>query len=532
MPLEAASAKPSLLSMMRTKMAEGSDASAAVGVDAAGRSKTAKTGAKRSTSEPRGKSGKDKSVKRQKPTVTVKAELRSLGEADPAQLDAKSAKKAKQEKAAKAPAAKPAKPAPAAKAAAKPAKPAPAAKAAKAPAAKGPKDAPQVPEAAKVPESLAGRIFQTAARIADRPAAEAREAREATEVLLADGKTAAEAQATVEEAQRAALRQRRAGRMAFNRSLEPATKRSGRAEKVPTEISLKIKANPALQDRYFDLWMNSHQSWGLVEIIETVHELEKHKSKQVKRWMNVMQMLDHYKMESIVSSVVAEKLKTPAEWRMCPDAPTDGNAKEFAILVVDEQSSEVIWMRERLTKMTAMLQQEEAKHILGGRIRRPVWVGASGADESVTPPPGGKTPEEIAAEEELKQKEKKQKEIEKQAKIEELKRQREAYKNSDIGKSQKWTASVTKDISTLGKILEQIREQSAKVGQSTRDEYQLTITGHIEVLTTARQDLEKITAGTNTDTEVLGAVKSKGDNAAEDVKKWKKIRRIYYPKEE
>ena len=71
-------------------------------------------------------------------------------------------------------------------------------------------------------------------------------------------------------------------------------------------------------------------------------ELEKHSNKQVKRWMNIPQMVDHFKMESLVSAIVASKLKAENsnEWRANPDAPDDKNGREFWVTVLHEQSTE------------------------------------------------------------------------------------------------------------------------------------------------------------------------------------------------
>ncbi len=373
--------------------------------------------------------------------------------------------------------------------------------------------------------SLPARIFEVAAKLRDGPDHASKAAAQQGREALENGSTPTEAADVVRKAQRECMKQRRSARMAFNRSLEPCTKRSSRAEKVPSDIILKIKANPALGDSYFELWMNSRQSWGLVELVEKVYELERHAQRTLKKWLNVMQMLEHYKMESIVASVVAEKLKGSSEWRMNPDAPTDPNAKEFLVVVSDEESLEAVWLRERVTVMQMKLEQEEARHMLGNRIRKPVWCGGGAAGAAATPSaPSGKTPEEIAADEEAK----KQKEKEKEEKLLKLKYEREEYLKSDIGRANKWSTSVTKDIASMGKVVNEIEGKSDKVGKSTRDEFVETMKSHIDALENGRQKLELIIKGASADMSVLAGIKDLGDNAQEDVKRWKKIRRIYY----
>lgn len=345
-------------------------------------------------------------------------------------------------------------------------------------AKRGAQAQPESTEATTAEKDAIGRIFATAKRIGEGISKEDAAVEEVKKDVLASGKTPEEAQAAVAAAARKGNLDRRAARMAFQRSMVPATKRATRAEKIPTEISLKLKANPHLEQHYFDLWCNCHESWGLVELIEKVSEIEKHASKQVKRWMNVAQMLDHFKIESAVASMVASKLKAPEQWRPSPDCPENLEAREFEVTVLDEQTSEMVWIKEKITKLKAELGKQEAQAILGNRIRKPTWA-ASGSCSTAPAPPAGKTAEELAAEAAEAQK----KEDARLKKFADAKKQREDYKNSSKGKAEKWCAACTKDLTTLNKISEEIRLTSPEVGANTRADYESTIQQHIDELT-------------------------------------------------
>ena len=63
--------------------------------------------------------------------------------------------------------------------------------------------------------------------------------------------------------------ERRKARMAFARSQVPASDpKKARAEKMPEKIAEKLKQDPSLDSRYFELYIQSQQSWALVTMRE------------------------------------------------------------------------------------------------------------------------------------------------------------------------------------------------------------------------------------------------------------------------
>ena len=140
--------------------------------------------------------------------------------------------------------------------------------------------------------------------------------------------------------------------------------------------------------------------------------MEQHTSRATKRWINIPQMLDHFKSETIVSSIVAGK-KKPNKQEMRPnkDAPNDETANECLCVVLDEVCEEHVWLREKITELEAELSNRTAGSIIPNRIRKPVWAG-------------GLTPTEKLSEEEKSknEQEQQQKEEDKRLKAAEKKR--------------------------------------------------------------------------------------------------------------
>ena len=83
-----------------------------------------------------------------------------------------------------------------------------------------------------------------------------------------------------------------------------------------------------MEQSYFELWMSSSQSWGMVKLIEEYRDMERQSSKKVWKWLNACQLFVHYKSEVVVAAVIREKASKPKEWRPCPDCPTEAEATE------------------------------------------------------------------------------------------------------------------------------------------------------------------------------------------------------------
>eukprot|EP00969_Alexandrium_andersonii_P092561 4086430-Alexandrium_andersonii.AAC.1 len=77
------------------------------------------------------------------------------------------------------------------------------------------------------------------------------------------------------------------------------------------------------------MWLDCKESWGCVVLTEQVMELTKQMKSTTRKWLNAAQMIEHYKCESVVLAIIAEKLKTHDGWRPCPDAPLEEKAREY-----------------------------------------------------------------------------------------------------------------------------------------------------------------------------------------------------------
>ena len=72
-------------------------------------------------------------------------------------------------------------------------------------------------------------------------------------------------------------------------------------------------------------------------------------------------MLEHFKIHSVVASMIASKLKTADQWRPSPDAPNDEEAREYQCVILDKISTEEFHIREKSLSLTARLSQKSGR---------------------------------------------------------------------------------------------------------------------------------------------------------------------------
>ena len=84
------------------------------------------------------------------------------------------------------------------------------------------------------------------------------------------------------------------------------------------------------------------QDWGRVVLHEEMQRVESKHNRRAMRWLNAAQLLDHYKMESVVRAVILQKSRTEGQWRPCPDCPEETTATEYQIVTLDETMEEML----------------------------------------------------------------------------------------------------------------------------------------------------------------------------------------------
>eukprot|EP00974_Lingulodinium_polyedra_P047116 4518930-Lingulodinium_polyedra.AAC.1 len=142
---------------------------------------------------------------------------------------------------------------------------------------------------------------------------------------------------------------RKADWAAFKRSLEPGSgKRTSRTSKVPPEVALLITNGQAKQTDYFDLWLASGKDWGTVMATERAISAKASSAGGNKCWMTKVELLERYKLSTIVDAIIARKEQDPALWRPHPDCPDCDDAKQYWVL---EKETEA-WLNESRKEST------------------------------------------------------------------------------------------------------------------------------------------------------------------------------------
>ena len=111
------------------------------------------------------------------------------------------------------------------------------------------------------------------------------------------------------------------------------------------------------------VWISCSQKWGIATVVEQLHEITKRSRFQKLKWLNLGQMLDHYKVEAVVAALAIELKKNPLSWRPNPQCPTTPEAFEFKCLVIDEETIEETQLKETLMNLKAKLTQQAAASI-------------------------------------------------------------------------------------------------------------------------------------------------------------------------
>lgn len=317
----------------------------------------------------------------------------------------------------------------------------------------------------------------------------------------------------------------RAARMAFRRSTQPTQgKRAARTEKVPQEIADKLKNNPKAADDFFKLWLNSRCSWALVEITEEIinREATCHRSK--KRWMNAVQLLEHFKLESVVQSIIIAKGSDANTWRPNVDAPGCVEGREYLVTVLEEIDQELSFLKTKATTLHAELDRQAAESMLEGRLR-PAWMDTLGINTcSSSAQPTNTTGNGTDDKQVEKNKRMEILKQERERKANEARVAKEQHKNSPAGKAMVWMKGLTKDIHTLTSTIWNI-QNTTKVHESIAKEYCLVFTNHKEKLVSLLAGMDRIYKGQQDD--AIDTVQACVEAAHDDLKKFKKLEKMF-----
>ena len=262
---------------------------------------------------------------------------------------------------------------------------------------------------------------------------------------------------------------KRKAQMQFNRTMEKAPSRASRVEKMPEAVALKIRNNPQTKATYFDTWMRCERSWGMVTLMEQLSEVEKKSTLKVVRWLNPAQMLDHYKVDTIVSAIILESQADPSKWRPLVDAPhsTDPLCREYKCTIIDEESVEAEQIKQRIITLKAELEKKAAMHI--------VTQFHTKKQNNLEHTTGTNNQNEGAEAE----KEKEQLRIRKR---EEARVQKDLLRQSDAGKAEEWIKGINKDLGIVNQYISKCLDVDSPMPKMIRDEYNLRWTTHKQVM--------------------------------------------------
>ena len=325
---------------------------------------------------------------------------------------------------------------------------------------------------------------------------------------------------------------RRAARMAFKRTLDPGQgKRSLRQEKIPGHIADKIKAKPSLENDYFEAWLKSKCSWGLVELSERIVQGEKNAKTDVSQWMTEAQLDAHFVLPEISKAVMAEKTANPATWRPHPDAPECRAARQYLVEISSQVSQELTWCKTRATELMAEIDAEAAESLLPGRIAKPSWMRTLGIfpTTNVASAGGesGSSDREKAEKEEKAAAEKAEKDLARRQRLEEIKADKEKEKSTPVGMAKALLVDIHKESRILKEQTALCSVKDSKVPASVLVEYAATFAEIHRKLKASEKKIEAIIASSTDNPCHRKKATEELESSADTRSKFKKLSRVY-----
>ena len=255
--------------------------------------------------------------------------------------------------------------------------------------------------------------------------------------------------------------------------------------------------------------------------------------------MNSEQILDWFRLKAVQQAIIEEKKNDPATWKPHPDAPECIEARQYLCTVVEEQSEELMYLKEKATTLQAEVSREAAESMLPGRLAKPAWMWTLGVFSSVgTPsstlqqpaePPGLEPGLKRLADEKAMQKAEQQQERDRvrAQRVADAKSEREKQRNSPAGLAQ----AMIKDLNSISLKAGEKKADSHKgvvfVPVPVCSDYHTRFSGHLNTIETMRTKLNTVVANDEENDETTKDLKKCLEQTNETLSQWARLKSLY-----
>ena len=153
----------------------------------------------------------------------------------------------------------------------------------------------------------------------------------------------------------------------FMRSMQPASERGARGQKIPENIAAQIAAEgggPDALRKWSHLYQQSGGDWMTVQLNLSSRHSSGRRGSGNRRWLNDTQMMEVFKSREVVDAKQHHIRQDPSRVRMDPDAPNCLSAQQFHVVLSEEEA----WWEEKentsKVDMSGRMGPAAAKHIL------------------------------------------------------------------------------------------------------------------------------------------------------------------------
>ena len=279
---------------------------------------------------------------------------------------------------------------------------------------------------------------------------------------------------------------------------------------------MKIKNSSAkTMDQYLNIFEDVNGDWEQFEVRVKKSESTEEKAKKDKGWMTELELMEKYKSETVVKSIIFNLKKDASLWRPHPEAPECEEAIQYWALDKEQKSEVKTKMEEIAGSLALALGAKEAAAIM------PLIAGFnSGASSSsfgpppplALPPPQGQPPGTPAPApqgqppqpgqpETLEQKglrlarEQEEKAArlaaDRARKADEAKKERERKKDDPVCQAKKLSDAMQKDVATLQVMKMEVDSSTGE--DSQKKKYKTKVEKLIGEFDKMRSDLQKAT---------------------------------------
>ena len=170
----------------------------------------------------------------------------------------------------------------------------------------------------------------------------------------------------------------------FDRSLQAATQRQGRAPKAPARIRDAIMSAPdsGVRIDFFKLYCECYGDWGKVEAKHKKRESTKEGHGSRKRWLMLSQMIKLYESQEVALAMKALCMSEEGCWRHHPKLKME-ISDQFLIEVEDDEFYDKFNEDERTYTASGTLDMPSASRIAHGAESgaAPPQLDATGAED-------------------------------------------------------------------------------------------------------------------------------------------------------